>query len=523
MRFLVGAVCLALIAGCTSAIGEEAEESADGVIAAPEVDEVAELAKVLGDDRVGRALRDRPTTVPANLLDFELLLGIGRGCVRTDSREVYVVEEPSTRIGGVQRETEGLLPRAVIGGCNAAPTAGDPLRHAFELFAAVVSDTTQPANDPLSTSPVELMALDETTGLYNFYIFHKSEKPGVGARVVRFVRRADDVVEKLEKVPGQRATREVTKNRECYNCHVHGGPLMNELTEPWAGWVSTVRNYSTNAIAGESRALVSEARALAGEHGRRSIANELEQVTKAAVSRWVEGLPGRPGTGLVQQTLAGKQPGGVAELLRSVFCETELNFASGFETIPHELFVEPTAAAIAGLQKPAAFLHSSFPALLPVRSLADRRIETYLMKRGLLQRDTVTAVRLVDDERDVFSKTRCDLHAGAAERLETAASVDDAVRATVLDWLESGATDDRPARKTLIHALVDDARDIGAIKGAEAAYVAEITALYNADVQKLRTTAGMTELTARLGARHDAARAMFPTDAHPLPMLHRAR
>ena len=56
------------------------------------------------------------------------------------------------------------------------------------------------------------------------------------------------------------------------------------------------------------------------------------RITKASIAMWIEGLPERPGSGLGPQILSGEQPGGVGALLKSVFCETEVNFASAFDT-----------------------------------------------------------------------------------------------------------------------------------------------------------------------------------------------
>lgn len=65
----------------------------------------------------------------------------------------------------------------------------------------------------------------------------------------------------------------------------------------------------------------------------------------AAVRVWNEGQASKPGSGFVQATVDGDQPGSVGKLLESVFCQTELQYASAFGTVPLELFVDPGAVA----------------------------------------------------------------------------------------------------------------------------------------------------------------------------------
>ncbi len=514
LRRLFAVMCTVLLPSCSAE--SISRTSADSVLGSEPIDDAAELASIVGDERVGRALVTQALAVPSTLGAFEALLEIGRACPRTDSREIFVIEEPSTRLGGHQRETEGLLPRAVVGGCN--ETLSSSLRQSFEVFMAVVSDTAQRVTDPLSLSPVELMALDETTGLYNFYIIEKGTAAERGT-VTRIVRGQDGTIEEWKKEAGASATKQASTDARCFHCHVSGGPVMNELSNPWQGWVSTRRNYS-QSVDGESRALVSESRALSREHTRASLANDLEQITRKALATWVEGTPGVVGSGFGPQTLSGAQPGGLPALLRSVFCETEVNFAGAFDTIPFELFVEPTVAVLAGLDKPLSLVGSNFPALLPVRAEADRRIEVFLQKRGLLSPNAVLAVRLLDDENDVFSQTRCALHGEVVTRLAASSSPDQAVRSAVLDSLPPRATDSS-ARNAFIRALLDETAVPSERTDAEAAYLEEFRTRYQRETNKLTTASGFEQLRERVTGRQAKARSMFPTDAHPLPMMHR--
>ena len=339
------------------------------------------------------------------------------------------------------------------------------------------------------------------------------------------MRRADDVVERWQKVAGKAATREESPDRKCYSCHVHGGPIMNELTEPWTNWVSSHKTLS-RPLTGASRALVSESRPFSSEHTRSSLANQLEQVTRTAISTWVEGLPGLPGSGFGAQTMAGKQPGGAALLLRSVFCQTEVNFASAFDTVPVALFADASVANLAGLEPPVTPVSGAAFELVPVRAETDLRIERFLQKAGLLEPDTVLAVRLFDDMHDVFSEKRCAVHADATGRLP-AKSLDAAVAAAILASLDTdeviesnGDTSTTThAQRVFIRALLDPTTPPAHRDEAESAYIVDITSRYAAETSKLNTKAGKAELQRRWRERQASARAMFPTAATPLPLM----
>jgi len=527
-----GAVCLAaILAACTRPVGESAEsaeQNYDRERTIQQVDDLEELKTILGDDRVGTVLSANHTKIPNELAGFENLFEVGRACPRTDSKEIFVVEEKSTRITGEQEETTDLLPRLVIGGCNKTPQLPGSMINTFELFVAIVSDKNAPLDNPLALEPnVEAMALDKKTGLYNFYVVEKSLVPNKPGTVTRFVRLADDTVEKWQKVAGHAATREVSTDRKCFNCHIHGGPVMNELTKPWSNWVSSEKSFS-RPLVGDSKALVSEARPFNGEHNRSSLANQLEQIIRASMTAWVEGVPGRANSGLGPQILAGEQPGGMPSLLKSVFCETEVNYASTHDTVPVALFMDTTAGQIGLLEPPIKPPDMAALHLLPVRAEADLRIERFLQKAGQLRPDTVLAIRLVDDANDVFSKQRCDLHSDVVSRITPGTKPDDAVRAALTEMLTAEDTQaasgqvpaHSAAQRAFMRALLDPTVDPDVRDQKQAAYVTELTTRYNATTAKLDTQAGRTELTTRLFDRQASARAMFPDAKNPLPITH---
>lgn len=508
-RGRLGACALFVLASaCASTSDGDMLSSSSAVT---ESDELAELAKVVGNDRIGRAVRSAPAAIPYRVDGVEALLGIGRRCARSDSKEIWVAEEMSSRLTGEQVLTSMLSPRLVVGGCASDDTA---LRRTFELFLAVVSDPARDPSDPLSTTSVEAMALDETTGLYNFYVLEPPATEGAPGTVTRFVRTANDAVEKWQKISGRPATKGPNADRKCFNCHVHGDPIMNELTDPWTNWVSSRKTFS-RPLTSTSRELVSESRPFEGEHGRSSLANLLQPVVEASIGMWVEGLPEQPGSGLGQQILDGHQPGGVRGLLRSVFCETTVNYASVFDTVPIALFADLSVTRFASIKAPVAPVGSPWT-LLPVRAEVDLRIERFLQKADVLRPDTVLAIRLLDDANDVFSAKRCAVHGSLAADL-VPASVDAAVRDAVLAAANADRTLPSSSR-ALVRALVGPSVTSDERDAAEAAYISDLGARIASDVEKLEMSSGRQELEHRWRERQAKARALFPTAANPLPI-----
>lgn len=517
--WLLGAVgAMALAAGCSSTADDEAAQSGANLAEQDPVTELAELDKVLAHDRVGRVFHANLTSISSKLPDNENLFGVGRACNNAASKEIFIVEEKSTRFGGRQQDTLNLLPRAVIGGCNQAPLTSSHLG-SFELMVAAVSDKDYPLDDPFSIEPVEIMALDDDTGLFNFYIIERPEPlhPHDRPTVTRFDRRADGQIMRYQKVANRPATIEVSSNRKCFDCHVNGGPVMNELTQPWSGWISSTGLYSRPSVSGLTRELVSEARPFNREHNRSSLANDLERITREAIQTWIEGQPSHPGSGLGPQVLAGKQPGGVSGLLKSVFCQTELNFASTFDTVPLPMFVDEFAANFASLQPPINSIQNpKFPVRLPVRSEVDKRIEVFLQKKGQITPDVVLATRIVDDTHDVFSQKRCDLYPAVVSAIAGGATPEAASRAALASTIAGGAN--TPAEK-LIAAILDPKTTDDDRSKAESDYIADLTARFNADITKVESDDGLKELDNRLADKQRAAFAMFPSTANVLPRL----
>lgn len=515
---LLATIIVATMAGaCSSADGENAASDDEA--------EIQERKTLFGEDRVGRALLKHLDQIPSNFQDYEKLFKVGRECAREDSKEIFVVEESSSRLGGQQDLRDHLLPRAVITGCNTGDRSdSNTLVNSFNLMTALISSwSTNDPRDPMVFSPLEVMALDEKTGTYNFYVFEPTS-PGKPGTVTRVMRKPDGQVIEI-KLAGKKTKTQNAADKRCFNCHVNGGPLMNEMSRPWTNWVSVLKTLPKEQLSGETAKIVDEAAPVSGTHSRSSFANDLEQIMKSAIRVWNNGLPDKPGTGFGAMTLDGATPGGIPHMLESVFCQTELNYLSSADTVPTEMFLDRDATAGAQLVEPPSIPGQVFPFQLPVRSEQDKRMEKFLQKSGFLTPRTVAAIRLVDDEHDIFSKVRCDLHAEvtkAAFTKDKPADVDAKVREVLNAKLKAKAFGTLSAsREALLTKLLDPTKyDDAEVQAAREDYFAkDLRPRWEKATAQLETDAGKKALKARLDQAHASARAMFPGNKNPMPVL----
>jgi hypothetical protein len=491
-----------------------------------------------GDDRVGTALKGHPEQIPATFEDFEEVFSVGRNCKRANGKEIYTVEERQTRLAlDVAEENmhdlrnTKLMPRFVIGGCNTGNTS-DPksLKNSYSLFAALISDPKMKGADQGDTVrlwPVEVMALDNTTGLYNFYVFEPAVRPTdifapvpkkTPGKVTRIFRAKEDRSGKANQgefkvfqqrlEPGKPVADPVQPaggGNRCFNCHVNGAPLMNEMHEPWTNWVSPKKRVPTTTMSGATQQLVALT----------SMADQLEGIITAGTDAYVSGAAAKDGW--VNRTRDGLLGGGVPQMLKSLFCETELNYTSSDTRlgIPTEVFFDPAVVSNAGLAYPTTTTPTGgappFPFLFPIRSAHDAMVENVLVKRGYLTDGMKIAIRLVDDENDIFSPTRCGLLTDVNKELNGAVEPDK-VKATIRSVLERKAPSlgMKPARLEYFSA-----RLAGTVhqKKQEA---------YNAELQgRLAELDTSTAAIAKRDAdRKKLARAMFDNPrSNPRPIL----
>ena len=532
LRLSLGLASTLLLAGFVPACGGEGE----GEVEQSEED-IAEADGLFGDDRVADVLKKDLKKVPGTVQQAEQLFGIGRACARTDSKEVFVVEEAQTRqTAGTASKTGTILPRAVITGCNTpdrVPPEGvyDPQWGSYSLMMALFSDPDSEAGkkgDTLVYDHVEIMALDRRTGLYNFYVFSPGPDPK-GPGVMQRIRLMPDNSELVyEKKPTTKRVAKTpsTKDRQCNDCHVNMGPLMNELSEPWSNWVSTHKLLPVDSnISGDTKAIVSESASLDKSHPRISFANDLEKIMVAGTAAWNEGLPKQDGsvltgTGFVHcapgHGIDGDQPKGIGGLLKSVFCETELRYATGTETVPLEVWVDPFVFG-SSIVRPLSYSLDVFPVMMPVRSEMDKRIERGLQKKGVVSFPTVTAIRLLDEKNDVFSPTRCAVYPKVLEKLPTDATKVDAHVRAVLRTQVDAAIPAGPRRDYAKTLLDDGAKD--KVAAARTAYLTEAVPRIKAELAKVQTTEGRAELKKRSTDRKELATKRFPGTRVPLPLL----
>jgi hypothetical protein len=511
-------------AACSAAPGDDAETDQAAILAAE--------GDFYGDDRVGAILKGHPEKIPADLAAFEATFGVGRACQRADSKEIFVVDESQTRLEGVNGATK-MLPRAVITGCNTGDLS-DPAsaRASYTLFAALISDPDMhgaAAGDTVRTWPLEVMALDDKTGLYNFYVFEPAEEPadawaviapGTQGHVTRVARNKVEgaaaaaptfavVQRRLTKGEAPR-TLDTRGANACFNCHVNGGPLMNEMRDPWTNWVSFKSTLPLGTFSGPTLELVSQAVPNASK-GTASLANDLEPIMRAATQEYVFGT--KKARGWARAMLAGEQHGGLEQGLRSVFCETELNYGSASQTIPMEVFLDPDAVASADITAPPSYGTAKTPFQFPVRSALDKETESWLIQAKYLTASQVMAIRLLDDENDIFSTARCGLLPEIMKGLTADPSKVQAKVRTVLQSKLAALSfaKTQPKRAAYLKALLTTpAVDTDAV---EAEYLTELTARFVA--------ADKSEAAVKLkeAARRAQARKMFPSDANPLPVL----
>jgi hypothetical protein len=489
-----------------------------------------------GDDRVGAALKGHPEKIPASFEDFEELFGVGRKCQRYGNHEIFVVEERQTRLAlDVPEENmhdlraTKLMPRFVVTGCNTGD-ASDPksVKSSYSLMTALISDPKMKGSDQGDTVrlwPVEVMALDKTTGLYNFYVFEPAVRPTdlfsqvpkkTPGKVTRIFLAKEDRSGKANQgeykvfqqglAPGAPIADPVQPaggGKRCFNCHVNGGPLMNEIHEPWTNWVSPKKKLAESKMTGATQELVSVA----------SLADQLEGIITGAIDEFASG-GGTAKDGWVNRTRDGLLPGGASRMLESLFCQTELNYVSADTTlgIPGEVFFDPSVTTSAGITLPdPPSGPSPVPFLFPIRSMYDTLTERALVKRGYLTDGMAVAIRLLDDENDIFSSKRCALLDDVKTELKAGESPDQ-VKSAIRSVLERKVPSMglQPARLDYLNA-----RLAGTVhQQKQQAYNAELQQRF----AKLDTSA--KAIATREAGRKSQAKQMFDNPrSNPRPIL----
>ncbi len=305
-------------------------------------------------------------------------------------------------------------------GCDSGPKAG--------IRTWVVSETAQILNEPTSyravvtrkcderkeedlffslfgvtvdrpTSPnVEIMAFDETVGVYNYYTLEGGE--------FEFHGDSNDFVQ-----PGA--------NQRCAACHTGGGLVFKELDTPWVHWEGHHTTPGSSDLVNGSEDLGSRA----------SSASSLESLVKSSTRRWNE-------VRLTNAVAAGD----VKEILRPLFCSVEVNLDNGsdFENseirrVNFDLLLDPELKGFGGISTTEAAYQAAIAEIgqeVPGTGKADTIFRMTYPERAFADNDYVSKLSdVVGDEfiRDVLMVqfTRPALNPERCALLDFAPAVDD--------------------------------------------------------------------------------------------------
>jgi hypothetical protein len=292
------------------------------------------------------------------------------------------------------------------GGLYRAVTSHQCSINAFEVLFSNFG--LAPDNDAIPAG-LEIMAFDETAGVFNYY----KETDGQMA----FFGNSHDFISKGPGGPG------VTSERGCANCHTGGGPIMKELNSPWTHWAD-----GAFATPGADELVTNREEVF----GRLMRAEDLENfVVEKGYKTWNE-----------HRIDFWLERGDTQELLRPLFCPVEINLEAGSSENINGTFVRhsnlvrffPIKTDSSEYMAVAQDVGVRFPGHLSTvpdtfltvdRSEADRLYANALVKRGIVDEQFVKEVAYVDMTRPVFSDDRCDLlqHAPSipADELDAAA------------------------------------------------------------------------------------------------------
>ncbi len=283
--------------------------------------------------------------------------------------------------------------RAIVGrDCGGRPEHGLAMS-----LANLRGDATEPPKD------VELMAFDQTLGMFAFYTLQGG--------VWTFHGTSKDLVA------------EGSQSR-CAACHVDGGMIMKELDTPWVHWEGDATTPGASELIDRLDDL-----------GTRSTGAELEQTVLAGNREWTEIW--------IKDLL---QAGELDRVLRPLFCSNEFNIGTAADGVgdpvrfvPAEALVddvfdagafplqinaspEAYAAAIAASKQRVAVggnalrgpdgkpvTDTLFKLAFVQRARADQQFVERLVEIGVIDRELALDVLAVDFTRPVFSDARCDL------------------------------------------------------------------------------------------------------------------
>jgi hypothetical protein len=407
------------------------------------------------DDPFAKAVLHAGDTCPTTFSEImdKLRENDKEGCTEErDGIETRVISETA------QAQGKATNYRAVVTRtCNNRSTDGI----VFSLFGLSAGAAKLP-------EAVEIIAFDETEGVFNYYETDGSE--------LHFFGSSKDML----KGPGQNG------DKRCANCHVAGGLVMKELDTPWLHWEGHMDTPGAEALIKKHKNL-----------GSQTSGAELEGLVKGANEKWNK-------TRIATLKAAGK----VDELLKPLFCSTEFNLDNGadFESpvlggpggselsrIPFDVLLDPQLKSFGSIsvefsdydakikangQKlngiPGA-IDTVFDYVFPERAHIDNDYVEQLVAAGIIDADFVKDVLMVDFTRPVFSDDRCAL-AAFAPQLSAEDLKADKIRDGFIAALEAESPTATSPGGVLLKNL-KTAADATAHDGKVDAFVAACTAL----------------------------------------------
>lgn len=265
----------------------------------------------------------------------------------------------------------------------------------FSLFGVQAGATAMPAN-------VEIIAFDETEGVFNYY-----EADGRGE--IAFFGNSKDM---LKGAQGN--------VRRCAQCHDAGGLVMKELDTPWLHWEGHMDTPGAKELIEANPVL-----------GSKNSGSEFESLVKGANRIWNE-----------TRLAFLRESGSVKDVLRPLFCSVEVNldngadFASPVEggeggsqisRIPFDSLLDPQLKGFGGISIEFAdydaqikangqnvpgvegAVDTVFDYVFIERSHVDDDYVGKLKNAGIVDDELIKDVLLVDFTRHVFSEDRCGL------------------------------------------------------------------------------------------------------------------
>ncbi len=262
------------------------------------------------------------------------------------------------------------------------------------------------ASDPEKTripDSVEMIAFDPVEGVFNYY---ETESNGIAF--------FGDSKQYITEGTGSGG------DRRCAGCHTGGGLIMKELAAPWLHWPG---DFDTP---GHSSIIDGNAELLGAESDGIELENQVDEGNDLWNDARVKFLSSGVGTTTT-----------VADLLRPVFCTVEVNLDSEFGD---SVFSGPLGGPVTDTRisnfGSVALSNEEYAAIIAdhgqrmrvggktdtvgvltriTRGRADSDFGNKLVTGGVLDREFVEDVLLVDFTRAVFSDDRCELLAFAPE------------------------------------------------------------------------------------------------------------